>query len=82
MIIIIIIIAIMIAMKEQDRSVFYEGDAFLLGFNPYLAPGENQVQLKLLAASRKHLENMWKLYNTHIFCPGTGIGAKGIMYYL
>ena len=64
MIIIIIIIAIMIAMKEQDRSVFYEGDAFLLGFNPYMAPGENQVQLLLLGLEKTILGNIWKLDNT------------------
>ena len=56
MIIIIIIIAIMIAMKEQDRSVFYEGDAFLLGFNPYMAPGENQVHLLLLGLEKPYEE--------------------------
>ena len=64
MIIIIIIIAIMIAMKEQDRSVFYEGDAFLLGFNPYMAPGENQVHLLLLGLEKTILGNIWKLDNT------------------
>ena len=36
-------ITITIASKERERSVFYEGDGFMLGFNPYLAPGENQV---------------------------------------
>jgi len=35
---------------ERERSVFYEGDGFLLGFNPYLAPGENQV----IARGSKH----------------------------
>ena len=54
----------MIAMKEQDRSVFYEGDAFLLGFNPYMAPGENQVHLLLLGLEKTILGNIWKLDNT------------------
>ena len=28
---------------EREGAVFYEGDGFMLGFNPYLKPEENQV---------------------------------------
>ena len=54
-IVIIITITIMTTMKERERSVFYEGDGFMLGFNPYLAPGENQVFVFLGACIKEVL---------------------------
>ena len=54
---VILYILNLIILKERERSVFYEGDGFMLGFNPYLAPGENQV-LVFLGACMKCMESI------------------------
>ena len=52
---VILYILNIIILKERERSVFYEGDGFMLGFNPYLAPGENQVLVFLGACIKEVL---------------------------
>jgi len=32
--------------SERENRVFYEGDGFFLGFNPYISPGEDQVKCR------------------------------------
>jgi len=32
--------------STRENRVFYEGDGFLLGFNPYISPEENQVECR------------------------------------